>query len=712
MNQCRETCDTSDESKKMIMTGSHKLGRTRRNLVLVVNAILFGVVAIWKLPWPISYAQGGLDPSWLIGINWAFLRNLQFGTELVFTYGPLGFLEFPGLIDYSLWMLSFLFTLFSHFMLFASTFLFVACTTSTTGSVTKLAGSTSLLLIFVMLAPSGAGHEVILSVLLLAYILFSLRLRRHRADLQSHLALLLGLPLAIVSLIKFNYFLDSISLLIFVALICGIWMRRELKLCIGILAVYVGSLEVLWIISRQKFFGMLDYVAHGLQVALGYNAAMGVEGIVWQVYVGIMLMTLIPITLVYYSARRKREVSLFLILALPILFEAFKYGYVRHDLHVLYFMSTFALIAGLLNILILKDICVDPGTITHIVPLLTPLALFALIAVSGLAYPWLMRDNLMVKVSGYDQAMTLLVDNGRAESAIEQSKNSIRAQYRVDHEVIDAIGTSTVDVLPWDIALLWSYNLNWSPRPVLQSYSAYTRELDHLDSMHFAAGSRPEYLLYAYESIDGRYPIFDEPETFRTILFGYEYAGRTGEFLLLRRKIFQGYGTAQELGSFKGELGSFIPVPRFESGYLFGNVTVSYSILGAIRSALYKPSPLYMQFKFTDGRYSQRFRFIESTAGNGLFLSQYVGSLDDLSLVFKGYVSRDIQGMIIQGDSLCYNKEISVAFYGVSSNVSQIIELRHPVRATILPEQPFEGVRIINGDSRSQRTFVHLKVHN
>jgi len=35
----------------------------------------------------------GLDPSWLFGINYFFAHSIQFGSEVVFTYGPLGFLS-------------------------------------------------------------------------------------------------------------------------------------------------------------------------------------------------------------------------------------------------------------------------------------------------------------------------------------------------------------------------------------------------------------------------------------------------------------------------------------------------------------------------------------------------------------------------------------------------------------------------------------------
>ncbi len=36
----------------------------------------------------------GLDPSWQAGLMMATERGMDFGTEVLFTYGPLGFLSF------------------------------------------------------------------------------------------------------------------------------------------------------------------------------------------------------------------------------------------------------------------------------------------------------------------------------------------------------------------------------------------------------------------------------------------------------------------------------------------------------------------------------------------------------------------------------------------------------------------------------------------
>src|SRR5437667_1368826 len=42
-----------------------------------------------------------MDPSWRAILDYAHQQNLQFGTDLAYTYGPLGFLVFPCFSTYA-----------------------------------------------------------------------------------------------------------------------------------------------------------------------------------------------------------------------------------------------------------------------------------------------------------------------------------------------------------------------------------------------------------------------------------------------------------------------------------------------------------------------------------------------------------------------------------------------------------------------------------
>jgi hypothetical protein len=60
--------------------------------------LALGVVLIFALTFPrLDEPNPGLDASWHAGLFVTVHEGLHFGTQIVFTYGPLGFLNFPAL---------------------------------------------------------------------------------------------------------------------------------------------------------------------------------------------------------------------------------------------------------------------------------------------------------------------------------------------------------------------------------------------------------------------------------------------------------------------------------------------------------------------------------------------------------------------------------------------------------------------------------------
>ena len=57
---------------------------------------------------------GDIDSSWMCGIHKAKLLGLVFGRDIVFTYGPLGYLLYPVYVGRSLWFQALLFSLATH----------------------------------------------------------------------------------------------------------------------------------------------------------------------------------------------------------------------------------------------------------------------------------------------------------------------------------------------------------------------------------------------------------------------------------------------------------------------------------------------------------------------------------------------------------------------------------------------------------------------
>ncbi len=102
------------------------------------------------------------------------------------------------------------------------------------------------------------------------------------------------------------------------------------------------------------------------------------------------------------------------------------------------------------------------------------------------------------------------------------------------------IGNESVDIIPSEISYIYANALTYNPRPVIQSYTAYTGYLDGLNRIKYMSDSAPTFILFSAEAIDRRYAFFDEPQTKRAILQNYEVVSSANlddsKMILLKRR--------------------------------------------------------------------------------------------------------------------------------------------------------------------------------
>jgi hypothetical protein len=217
-----------------------------------------------------------------------------------------------------------------------------------------------------------------------------------------------------------------------------------------------------------------------------------------------------------------------------------------------------------------------------------------------------------------------------------------------------------------EISLAYVYNLKWSPRPVFQCYSTYTDKLDMLNSQHFEGANAPDFLLYTLYPVDKRYPLFDSPATFRTILRKYKPVFIDGKYIILRKADTHSPPSSKIISVLDTKIGRPIPVPKIKDGYLFANIDMDYNLLGKIAKLFYKAPGV--KIKLTGNRGSSESRFIFSPARNGIFLSQYVLDVRELFDVWQGKMDEgyDLDSITIIADSpYFYGKNIRVEFFEV-----------------------------------------------
>lgn len=604
------------------------------------------------LPSPYNSISFGLDPSWVVGVNLALINNLQFGPDIAFTFGPLGFLYNPFYVDNELWFISFIYMIFAHFS-FLFGFMLLMVRSSATWK--------EYLVVFPILIISIYLIKDYMLLLSAAIFLFLILTKRINSKYYVPLLFFVSLILAISSLIKFNMLIASLSYIIAFLLICN--FRKELIKYSYLPVLYFGFVLFLWLVSGQFLSNLPVYLFNSYQISNGYQDAMAINGPFWQVLAGLMSILFMIILFIYSYIKKIHHLLFFIFLNSVFLFLIFKDGFVRHDAHVLRFIATYAILFACIFIIFRRESNFVLRSISLLISFLFITSLY--IGVPGIA-----QNNIVQNFPNYQLTSSLIFNESFQTKFLEDSKNSIKQTHPLDDKTIKYLGNKKVDIFPWDIALLWAYNISWSPRPVIQSYSAYTQYLDNLNAQHFSKDKAPDAILYSFKSIDERYPLFDEPSTFASILNNYTLVGRSGEFLLLSYKPEKNLQLIEEkLGSVMVEPGQPIKIPQYKSGSVFGHIELKYSTFGKIMKTFYKPALAHIRFKFSNSTYSRDYRFIPGVSMNGVFLSRYVGNLEDLESVFSGNMSHNIEEIIISVDNpIYYDKQINVNFIGFIPN--------------------------------------------
>ena len=166
----------------------------------MLSIISFIIISNWSAFWGTLPSQG-LDPSWLIGLNIAYLKNFQFGKDIIFTFGPLGFLWIPVIIDYNLWMLSTYFSIFTDLILIFS---MIILFNNLSAKYYHYLILVPIILFSILPNIAAVEYKLCITSMILIYIVL---IKNYSFRVRLLAIMTSGLLLSIATLIKFNAFL-------------------------------------------------------------------------------------------------------------------------------------------------------------------------------------------------------------------------------------------------------------------------------------------------------------------------------------------------------------------------------------------------------------------------------------------------------------------------------------------------------------------------
>ncbi len=527
-----------------------------------------------------------IDASWLYMINAAGSNGLKFGTDIFFTFGPLGFLTMAQqtganvLISVVFWTA----TVALHFFLLAQT---------PQHRKGKLLRYLLCLLILALQIPIPGDYRLNYLVLL------ALSIAWKKEGKMPWFCLACALTL-VLCFIKFSGAVaGALSLLLFVALT---WVdekkpRRELLLALGATPVVF---VVLYMLYNPSLSGLLAYIKAALEISSGFSSAMSIyEGHIARlgcaVLIGISYAALAVITLVY-----NKKAGLYLLLFAGVLFTAFKHGFVRADGHTYFFFSSLLIYMSII-VLFCDVSSVKPASKLQSwwrVGSLCLMATWILLAV--MVFPQIKFVNPVQKIKE-----NILWLQGKANSILEDSGAIL------PNAILEEIGDEPVTVYPIDLAY-GAYNaIHLRPMPVLQAYSVYTPYLDEKNAAFFISEeTAPPYIIFNVGTIDNRWPMIECPLTWKAIYDHYYVKYLSAEdrtTLLLERIPAKDAAITQVVESQMVRKDDTVLVPQGDDGeVILMQMNAELSLFGKLVKTFYQIPAVNMTVIYADGHEETR----------------------------------------------------------------------------------------------------------
>ncbi len=625
---------------------------------LLVYFVLGIIIALSIMQFPGNAAgSNGLDPSWELFLYHAFERSLGFGTEVIFTYGPLGFLLTP---DYAGWGVE------SRIIWELISKGWVAL------GFVLLLSKTNFYLRFVFLALVLINPIWLLqepsSVFSLGLLVWSvvcvLETTKKRYGYYYFFAFFCGL----LSLVKFTLLLSSSFLVLTLSIY--LFAKNDKKAVLLLNGILFATFVFGWILLKQSLLSIPFYVLNSWEVTSGYGKSMAIYESPRVFAVGITALIACSISgfillLENLDQRswKERTKSLLPVLSIGLLlFLSWKHGFTRADLHVLVFFGFAPIAAIALTVFAKKNYS----------KILSAIALIIVCLSCFLGVRWMLPDFFSTRYAAVNgsikRSFSVLSDSSSYETGIRNKFEKMAKDSQLP-VLSSCVNDSTIDVWGNNQGQLLYSKLNYQNRPIFQSYSAYTPKLQKLNAAFFAKDSRPEFVLFNLDTIDNHYPPSDDASAFIEVYHRYSPFLKINESLLMR---------SREETSYKLEKIDEKTIAWGEK-YLLNNtneilvlqVHTTTSLAGKVRGFLYK-LPLTKVRIFDSKKSNITYNFIPSNWENGVLINPVILSpiaINDAKLKRDWNTTNEVSFIINPGHEGYYDEKLIVSLYKVVNDV-------------------------------------------
>jgi len=563
------------------------VARNRLTVALIASVVL--VVVLTPIGSIAPIPSG--DNSWHAALAMAFNQNVQFGPDAIFTYGPLGFLEFPQLYFTSTFIFAELYVIAIHILFFAALYWSLSRSFGKGWAIVLATAGTWGVAAALLATPQGVvpaspglifvGGPVLIWCCALV-----------RGDLSERvnkvMPYLLGAGTALLFLVETNMAVLVGALSVIALLVAK---GQRLFRLFAFVSSSVILFVVFWIIDGQAVANIGSYLHGSEQITSGYTAAMSVENAATWQYLAAFALAILVGSIAYFASPRPTFHLTWapMILVTVFLFSTFKETFVIHGpAH-----------QGIAFAACLVALLAVPVTASIRLPVVWALILtsVALVAVNGF------DSTFNALRSGMDTSVRIpatMLSPARRVAEMQTVREQIHQGYFPGF----ALGPATVGlargrttyIQDGQAGVSWAYpSLIWKPLPVLQEYSTYTPYLDRLNADFIASNNGPERILRPPSSaIESQVPAFESPDAVVSVICHYSQLGASSSWQVLGR-VSDRCGSMHQISVVHSRIGQTIGVPqptRPDEAIIARVTSIPLPLITAPLSFLFKTSSM------------------------------------------------------------------------------------------------------------------------
>lgn len=631
---------------------------------------LLALLTVQSFPGHYRPISTSLDPAYQWAFNYVDNSPYIFGKDVVYTYGPLGYLVWPLDVGNNLWH-SVLFRLVLH-LLFIGAVAFFAF------RIQNIRYVVFFFLGYVLSAALKLTFEYQLMMILILWMGASIFMRRGRRVVQF----LAGGYAAMLLLTKFNAGIAAISILLLVALMEMRTERKKVLVSLSYMgAGYVSAMLIFIPVYFRSAATFLSWLHQSWMVAGDYSEAMSYSTFDWGLTASLACLA-VYVVLCLWLLHKRTATGLFMVTLAVTVFFAFKHGNIRQVGMALAHMFSFYL--AILSVLMLiagmrrEPIWGILGAYLIVLALTVSMRVYP----EDRSLPAQFKNDLLGGTG--TKNIESLIHFGETRDRLARESQKRLLTDRIFPAWIEEIknAQAAVDVIPWEISMLPANGLAYVPNPVFQLFEAYTPSLDARVAAHFAhAAKAPGYVIWHFEpaeyNVDNRCPLWDPPLTIRTLFQYYSVAGvevSSYAKLLLKRREQPDLETmrpfamsAMPPSAMSVDLrlpAETVSIPAVNER-LYMSLDIRLTLLGKLMKFLYRVPPVYLHIVYQDGSV-ERFHLIPALARAPMIMDYLPRDIEGLARLFEGRGKPEDRcvGFALSGPGLrLYVRDIRITWY-------------------------------------------------